>query len=149
MRYARPRCEECVRLAAECSALFQAYLDAKAALALTGKNDPDYGERRKQLDTVTGQLKEARKREDFHESTHQEITKMRGVATSAAEARLDASSSGKGNDDFAGWLSRQGHTHSGGRPPTNPLAIPGTQLPPFAPAPGGPSRHAVPSNEAM
>jgi hypothetical protein len=72
VRNARPTCEECVRLATDRTALFQEYLDAKDALALTPKNDAAYAERRKQLDKVTGQLREARKREDFHESTHQD-----------------------------------------------------------------------------
>ena len=72
MRYARPTCEECVRLAAESAALYQEYLDAKDALTLTPKNDRAYLERRKRLDRVTGQLTEASKREGFHESTHQD-----------------------------------------------------------------------------
>ena len=72
MRYKRPTCEECIRLAAERTALFQEYLDAKDALALTAKNDDLYPERRKRLDKLTGQLNEAGKREDFHESSHQD-----------------------------------------------------------------------------
>ena len=72
MRYKRPTCEECVRLAAERGALFQEYLDAKDALALAPKNDRMYAERRKRLDHLTGQLNEAGKREDFHENTHQD-----------------------------------------------------------------------------
>jgi len=72
VRYARPSCEECIRLAAEREALFQDYLDAKDALALTLKTDPRYGERRKLLDSVSGRLREAGKREDAHEATHQD-----------------------------------------------------------------------------
>ena len=70
MRYARSHCEECCRLAAESAALNQEYLDAKDALALTPKNDHAYLEKRKHLDKLIGQLGEARKQEDFHESTH-------------------------------------------------------------------------------
>ena len=72
MRYARPTCEECIELAAERARLFQEYLDAKDAFALTPKNDPTYSERRKHLDKVTGQLTEAGRREDLHEATHQD-----------------------------------------------------------------------------
>ena len=72
MRYARPSCSECIKLVAEWAALFQEYLDAKDALALTSKNDPRYAERRKLLASVTGQLREAGKREDAHEATHQD-----------------------------------------------------------------------------
>ena len=72
MRYARPRCEECVRLAAESSALFLEYQAAKEALSITPKNDKAYLERRKHFDKVTGQHKEALKRENLHEETHQD-----------------------------------------------------------------------------
>jgi hypothetical protein len=72
MRYARPSCEQCIRLAAEYSALFQQYLDASDALALTPKNDPGYAERRRDLNRVSGQLREARKRDDAHEMTHRD-----------------------------------------------------------------------------
>jgi hypothetical protein len=72
VKYARPRCEECVRLAAESAALFQDYLDAKDALTLTPKNDRAYSERRQHLDKVTGQLGEAQNREGVHESTHRD-----------------------------------------------------------------------------
>src|SRR5438874_13664864 len=72
MRYARRSCEECTRLAAERAALYQQYLDAKDALTLTQKNAPDYPARRKHLDKINGQLGEARKREDWHEQTHQD-----------------------------------------------------------------------------
>jgi hypothetical protein len=40
MRYARPSCDQYIRLAAEYAALFQDYVDAKDALVLTRKNDP-------------------------------------------------------------------------------------------------------------
>jgi hypothetical protein len=56
MRYARPTREKCVRLAAEYAALYQEYLDARDALALTPKNDRAFLERRQHLDKVTGQL---------------------------------------------------------------------------------------------
>ena len=72
VRYARPRCEECVKLSAETSSTFQEYLSAKDELTLTSKIDAAYLEKRKHLDKVTGQLREARKREDFHENTHQD-----------------------------------------------------------------------------
>jgi hypothetical protein len=72
VRHARPTCEECVRLAADCAALFQEYLDARDALALTPKNDRAYLEMRKRLDKVKGQLREARKRDSYHEGTHQD-----------------------------------------------------------------------------
>ena len=73
MRYARQDvrpCDECTRLAAESAALFQQYLDAKDALTLTSKNDPARLERRKHLDRVSGQLREARRRSNLHEETH-------------------------------------------------------------------------------
>jgi len=72
VRYARPRCDECVRLAAECQAIFQEYLSAKDDLAMTLKNDPTHLHKRRHLDTVTGQLREAHKREDVHEKSHQD-----------------------------------------------------------------------------
>lgn len=72
MRYARPSCEECIRLAAESAELWREYLEAKDALALTSKNDRLYGERRKQLKSVVGRVREARKRDDSHEDTHQD-----------------------------------------------------------------------------
>jgi hypothetical protein len=72
VRYARPRCEECVRLAAESTAIFQEYLSAKDDLTMTPKDDRSYIEKRKHLDKVIGQLRESRKREDFHEETHQD-----------------------------------------------------------------------------
>jgi hypothetical protein len=73
MRYARPSCDECIRLAAETSAIFQEYLDAKDAVALTSKADRAYSEVRRHLTTVRGRLREARKREDAHEQTHQDV----------------------------------------------------------------------------
>ena len=72
MRYARPSCEECIRLAADRAAIFQEYLDAKDALVLTSKIDREYANRRKHLDAVKGRLREARKRENDHEQTHQD-----------------------------------------------------------------------------
>ena len=72
MRYARPRCDECVRLAAEYSALYQEHIAATEELKMTSKNDPEWLERRKHLDKVTGQMNEARKREQLHEETHQD-----------------------------------------------------------------------------
>jgi len=72
MRYKRPYCEECYRLWTEKAALSQAYDDAREALKLTPKNHPAYGERNQQLKKVTGQLREARKREYAHEETHQD-----------------------------------------------------------------------------
>jgi hypothetical protein len=72
VRYARPSCDERIRLAADTAAVYQEYLAAKDALTLTPKESRDHPERRKHLDRVRGQLGEARKREDFHESTHQD-----------------------------------------------------------------------------
>jgi hypothetical protein len=72
MKYSRPIYEECDRLAAEYSARYQDYLDAQDTLALTAKDDPSYVQKRKHLDKIRGQLAEAGKREDFHESTHQD-----------------------------------------------------------------------------
>ena len=72
LRYARPRCEECVRLAAECSALYLAYCGADEELMMTPKDSPIYQERRMHLDELRGQLREARRREAAHEETHQD-----------------------------------------------------------------------------
>jgi hypothetical protein len=72
MRYARPSCEECIRLAAEYAARYQDYLDAKDALKLTAKNDLLYGERAQHLKSVIGQLREAARRDSAHEATHQD-----------------------------------------------------------------------------
>jgi hypothetical protein len=72
MRYARPTCDECVKLAAESAALYQEFLNAKDLFKMTPKNDRAYLERRNHLGIVTGQLGEARKREDLHESSHQD-----------------------------------------------------------------------------
>ena len=67
---ARPTCEECVRLEAEFTALFQTYLDARETLMLTLTSDGAYLERLTHLDDAKGQLREAWKRDEFHESTH-------------------------------------------------------------------------------
>ena len=72
MRYARPHCDECVRLAAECSALYLAYRTADEELMMTSKNSPDYQERRKHLDRLNGQWREACRRDAAHEETHQD-----------------------------------------------------------------------------
>jgi hypothetical protein len=72
MRYARPSCKECLRLAAECNSRYQDYLDAKDALKLTRKNDRLYGERAKHLKTAIGRLREAHRRDSAHEATHQD-----------------------------------------------------------------------------
>ncbi len=72
MRHARPSCDECTRLAAETSALYQALLDAQDALAFTDKNHRQFVERRRALEQLRGQLREARKRDAAHEATHQD-----------------------------------------------------------------------------
>jgi len=72
MRYKRPSCEECIRLASEKAALYLAYQDAREAVKLTSKNDAAYGERAAHLKQVAGQWREARKREHAHEETHQD-----------------------------------------------------------------------------
>lgn len=72
MRYARPSCDECVRLAADTAAIFQEYLNAKDALALASKADRTYSNTRKHLESTIGRLREARKRERAHEDTHQD-----------------------------------------------------------------------------
>ena len=72
MRYKRPSCEQCIRLASEAEALYLAYQDAREALKLTPKNDAAYGERAAHLKKVAGQWGEARKRERAHEETHQD-----------------------------------------------------------------------------
>ena len=72
MRYARPNCEECIRLAAEYSAIYQEYLASRDELKMTPKNDPAFLGRRQHLDKVTGQLREAGRRDQLHEETHQD-----------------------------------------------------------------------------
>ena len=72
MRYARPRCEECVRLAAEDGALWQEYLASRDELKMTPKNDRTYLALRRHLDQVKGQWREAVRRSDLHEKTHQD-----------------------------------------------------------------------------
>jgi hypothetical protein len=72
MRYARPSCDECIRLAAEYEALYLAYVNAREALALTHKDDPVYSERKRELERSSGRLGEARKRDLAHEATHQD-----------------------------------------------------------------------------
>jgi len=39
---------------------------------MTPKNSPDYLERRKHLDRLSGQLREARRRDAAHQETHQD-----------------------------------------------------------------------------
>jgi hypothetical protein len=63
---------ECIQLAAESASLFQDFLDARDALNLTSKNDRYYTDRREHLKTIKGRLREARKREQAHEETHQD-----------------------------------------------------------------------------
>jgi hypothetical protein len=77
VRYARQsdegrRCEECTRLAAEYAVLYQEYLAARDALTLTAKTDPAYSGRAKCLTKLRGQLREALKRDQLHEETHQD-----------------------------------------------------------------------------
>jgi hypothetical protein len=72
VRYARPRCEECVRLTAEYNAFFQEYLASRDEIKMTPKTDRAYLERRKHLDKVKGQLREALRRDKLHEKTHQD-----------------------------------------------------------------------------
>jgi hypothetical protein len=72
VRYARPHCDECVRLAAESSALVLERSAVSEELKMTPKNDRTYVEKRKRKEKLIGQLREARKREDLHEKTHQD-----------------------------------------------------------------------------
>jgi hypothetical protein len=72
VRYARPHCDECARLAAESSALVLERSAASEELKMTPKNDRTYVEKRKREAKLIGQLREARKREDLHEKTHQD-----------------------------------------------------------------------------
>ena len=72
MRYARPSCEECIRLAAEYNALYLTYRNAREALDLTDKHDPLYSERKRHLKETRGRLGEALTREQAHEATHQD-----------------------------------------------------------------------------
>jgi len=72
LRYARPHCDECVRLAGDCSAVYLAYRAAEEELMMTSKNSPDYLQRRKHLDKLSGQLRAARRRDAAHEETHQD-----------------------------------------------------------------------------
>jgi hypothetical protein len=72
VRYARPRCEECVRLAAEYEAFYQEWVASRDELKMTRKDDRAYLERRKHLDKVAGQLREALRRDQLHEKTHQD-----------------------------------------------------------------------------
>jgi len=72
VRYARPRCEECVRLEADHQAVYLEYLSAKDDLTLTPRSDSGYLEKREYLDKITGQLRESRKRGQAHENTHQD-----------------------------------------------------------------------------
>ena len=72
MRYARPHCDECVRLAAESSALFLEHSAASEQFRMTPQNDRTYVEKRKRVEKLIGQLREARRREDLHEETHQD-----------------------------------------------------------------------------
>jgi len=72
MKYARPHCDECVRLAAETSELVLKRQAASEELRMTPKNDRAYEAKRKSEETLTGQWREARKRERQHEETHQD-----------------------------------------------------------------------------
>lgn len=72
MKYARPHCDECVRLAAESDALVLERGAASEELKMTPKNDRTYAEKRKREERLIGHLREARKREDLHEETHQD-----------------------------------------------------------------------------
>jgi len=72
MRYARPTCDECVRLAAATQTLSLERKAAEDEFLMTRKNDPTYADRKKELDRIQGRLKEAMKREQQHEDTHQD-----------------------------------------------------------------------------
>jgi hypothetical protein len=72
VRYRRPTCEECVRLAAEGEAVFLEYLSAKDELALPPRNDSAYPAKRQQLERAKGLLRGSLRRERSHESTHQD-----------------------------------------------------------------------------
>jgi hypothetical protein len=72
VRYARPRCEECVRLEADYEAVYLEYLSALDDLTLTPRSDNGYLEKSQHLDKITGQLRESRKRGQSHEHTHQD-----------------------------------------------------------------------------
>jgi hypothetical protein len=67
LKYARPHCDECVRLAAESSALYLAFCGADEALRTTLKNSPEYLERLFQ----SGRERETQKerRDDQHHGT--------------------------------------------------------------------------------
>ncbi len=52
--------------------MYQALLDAQDALAFTDKNHRQFVERRRALEQLRGQLREARKRDAAHEATHQD-----------------------------------------------------------------------------
>ena len=72
VRYRRPRCEECVRLANEGKAVYLEYLSAKDDLTMTARNDSGYLKKRQQLEKAKGLLRESLRRERSHESTHQD-----------------------------------------------------------------------------
>ena len=59
-------CEECIRLEIECTARFYEYQSAKDEFAMTSKKDDAYPQRKAELKRAVGRLREARKREDFH-----------------------------------------------------------------------------------
>jgi hypothetical protein len=60
-------CEECIKLWAERTAKFSEYQSAKDELALTSKKDVAYFERNVELKRAVGRLREAAKRQKFHE----------------------------------------------------------------------------------
>jgi hypothetical protein len=78
LRYARPTCEQCIRLRTESAALYLEYFEAKGTIKLTPKNDGTYHERRLALDKVWGQVKESWKRDRVHEATHHDEFSLTG-----------------------------------------------------------------------
>ena len=87
---------------------------------LTSKNDPNYHERRRHLETVTGRLKEARNREKSHESSHNDehsngptsrrLARDRGwrATTQAPVSRARAGKAVRRNREHAGDVRGEG-----------------------------------------
>lgn len=63
-------CPECQQLREATADLFSEYVRLRDDLAMTRKNDKEYGNRVHEVGEVRGKLKEARKQEEWHRHTH-------------------------------------------------------------------------------
>jgi hypothetical protein len=61
-------CQECANLRERSAELYAAFVTARDALAMTRKHDSDFVTKRKEVEQLRGQLRQAHQNENNHQS---------------------------------------------------------------------------------